>query len=170
MKQTKRRMTMSKTGVIGMVTCCCVALVLVSCGASQPESIKYGEDACAYCKMPIANRSFATALLTTQGKTYKFGSIECLAAFLVAGRVDSDHVHSNWVTDYRNPGHFIKASEASFVLSNQIQSPMGVGLAALATKAEASALSDTLEGVTITWPEIATHVQQVWQLDNAGSL
>jgi copper chaperone NosL len=151
------RMAVANVMLVGLA-----AVVFNSCSVSEPEAVRYGEDACAYCKMTIMDKSFAAALLTTKGKTYKFDSIECLAGFHLTERVPKEQIHSNWVTNYSSPGQLIDVSSAFLVQSERIRSPMGVGLLAFSVEKDARSFADSIEGEMLTWEEVLDRVQQAW--------
>jgi copper chaperone NosL len=83
--------------------------------------------------MFITDDRFVTQVVTTKGKAYKFDSIECMVEFLAEGSLPADQIHSAWVSDYNEPGKWIKAEEARYLQSVNIRSPMGANLAAFSS-------------------------------------
>jgi copper chaperone NosL len=113
--------------------------LLVACTTGRPDAIAYNLDACAYCRMLIADGRFAAAIVTVRGRTLKFDSIECLLDYYRQAAAAHD-VASVWVTDLRHPGTLIDASTARFINLGSGRTPMGRGWAAVATARDAAAL------------------------------
>lgn len=113
---------------------------LSACGAPEPRAIRYGQDVCAYCRMTITDPRFAAYLVTTKGRTYVFDDIGGLAAFVIEGRLPASAVHSIWVNRFLEPESLLDASAARYVRSEVLTSPMGTGVAAAPTAAEAETL------------------------------
>src|SRR5690606_19070125 len=110
-----------------------LSLVLSACGSPQPATVVIGQDVCEHCQMFITDDRFVTQVVTTKGKAYKFDSIECMVEFLAEGSLPADQIHSAWVSDYNEPGKWIKAEEARYLQSVNIRSPMGANLAAFSS-------------------------------------
>jgi copper chaperone NosL len=142
-----------------------VLCLLFACGSRGPEQIRYGSDQCDYCKMTIADKRFGAELITSKGKILKFDSIECLAAVEIDISNKSQAALSRWVIDFNNPGRFLNCDEALIVVSERQKSPMGVGLAAVSSKALADNLINNVGGQSITWDETITLVAKVWKLE-----
>jgi len=141
-----------------------IALVLVGCSRG-PEPIAFGRDQCAYCRMTIADARFGAALLTRQGRTYKFDSIECLAAFVVGGKLPAGHVHALWVSDHAEPGHLLPAETALFLRSPALRSPMGLNLGAFAGPAELERARGIYKGEELDWQGVRNLVQRAGLLE-----
>ena len=95
-----------------------------------PEPIEYGKDSCEFCRMIIADAGFAAELKTKKGKVYKFDSIECLAAFVLSGRVRKEDILAMWVSDFAHKGRLIRVERAKFLVSDRLRSPMGLNISA----------------------------------------
>lgn len=139
-------------------------IVFGSCGVEAPVPINYGEDACNYCNMNIVQKGFGTELITRKGKPFRFDSIECLAAFLHKGTIGSENIHSVWVTDYSNQKNLITMESATFVYSENMRSPMGMGLAAFGSGKEAEKFRASVDGIIIDWNSIDKMVTEAWKL------
>ena len=114
--------------------------VLAACAATEPRPIAFGHDECAYCRMVVSDSRFAAALLTAKGRTVVFDSAECLASYYGQQQADRgrDAVQSLWVSEYDRPGHLTPARRARFLRLEGPGSPMGKGLAAFRSEADAS--------------------------------
>lgn len=117
----------------------------------KPEPIHYASDSCHFCKMSIVSPSFASELVTTKGKVYKFDAIECMLNHL---KNDSITTYAHYlVHDLENPQQgFIKAQQAQFLISDAIQSPMGANLSAHKDPNLAK-----FEGMWYNWSELRTY-------------
>lgn len=131
---------------------------LTACAATEPRPIAYGHDECAYCKMIVSDSRFGAALLTAKGRTVVFDSAECLAGYFTqeGGTGGHDAVQSLWVSDYDHPGHLIPARRARFLRLAGPGSPMGKGLVAFRSDADARPMSDG--AATLGWDEVLTLV------------
>jgi copper chaperone NosL len=118
-------------GKVWLVT----AGVLAGCqpvDTSRPPTVRFGEEACASCRMIISDERFAAALITATGDALKFDDIGCLIQH-EEGQIRSDVNY--WVRSFRGQ-EWLKAHEAMYLHGTRVTSPMGHGLAALpATRA-----------------------------------
>jgi copper chaperone NosL len=94
---------------------------------SRPPPLRFGQEACAQCRMIISDERFAAALTTEAGDTAKFDDVGCLVQH-EAERFRASTAY--WVRDFKADG-WLSARDATFVRSKQIASPMGFGLAAM---------------------------------------
>lgn len=116
-----------------------------------PEPINYGSDICAHCNMKIMDNRFAAEIVNTKSKAYKFDAAECMSAYLNENKID---VKNMYVTDFNNPGSFMIAGGAAFVISPKRKSPMGENLSAYKSKKEAQKVKDELGGEIYSWEEL----------------
>ncbi|SHK10377.1 nitrous oxide reductase accessory protein NosL [Rhodothermus profundi] len=109
-----------------------------------PPVIRFGYDACDYCRMLISEPRYAATLRTTDGQEYRFDDMGCLLHYL--------HEHPElteariWVHDYFED-RWLSADQAFFVRSNRLLTPMGYGIVALADTLAADSLAHALGGV-----------------------
>ncbi len=123
-------------------------LLMTSC-SSGPVAIPYGEAHCDHCQMTVVDQRFGSELVTKKGKVYMFDAIECMLPYMHENQdVDWEHV---LVTDMDNPGTLIDASNAVYLRSDRIQSPMGYSLGAYSPKSDRSREST---GITYSWDEL----------------
>lgn len=118
-----------------------------------PEAIRFGEDACAYCSMGIADPSFAAEIVTEKGRVFKYDSIECMVRSYRKMETEPGLL---LVMDYSEPGTFINAKEAHFLISPETRSPMGANLSAF--KKESSILEMGLEGSVFDFNALVQHI------------
>ena len=100
-------------------------LILMSCSV-EPQKIEYGKDACSFCKMTIVETKFAAQIVTKKGKAFKYDATECLLNDIEVKKENS--LAYILVTDYNKPKELINATEASYLISKEIKSPMGAYL------------------------------------------
>jgi copper chaperone NosL len=130
------------------------AALLTGCQV-EPQPIRYGEDACAHCRMTVSDARFGAELLTTTGKTYPFDSVECLADYVRAHPEAEAQTHSLWVTSFDAPGELIPLADAFVLYSPALRSPMGRGLAAFGPATpEADALARFDDAEILAWDDV----------------
>jgi copper chaperone NosL len=132
-------------------------LLLVAC-AKGPAPISFGEDVCEWCTMKIADPHFAAQLRAQKGKVHKFDSVECLAAFSVTNNATTENTQGRWVSDYVTQ-KWIPVSEAFFLRTPRIRSPMGVNLTAYATRKGMEAQREASGGDMLVWDDVTQLVQ-----------
>lgn len=125
-----------------------LALFASAC-ATGPGQVHWGEEACAHCQMAISDERYAAQVVDSRGKTWKFDSLECMAAFLAGADMTG---YSAWVADGR--AAWIPADRASIVRSEQIRSPMGGGLAAFRDAEMARAAAREVGGTMVEWQTV----------------
>ncbi len=101
--------------------------------------------------MSIVDAQFAAEWVTKKGRVYKYDAIECLARQLSKAQQLSSY---ELVCNYLSPGEWIEVSEATFLISPKIPSPMGGYLSAFASLAEAQAVQTQNGGELFTWHQI----------------
>ena len=135
------------------------ALLLLAACADGPRQVQVGAEECAHCRMLVSENRFASQLVTDRGRSYVFDSIECMAEFLDEGtEVEEDRVGSLWVTDFTRPGEWLDVGEAHFLRSDELRSPMGMGLSAFADEAAAREHQAEHGGEILRWTEVRSLV------------
>lgn len=129
-----------------------ISLVFTSC-QKGPKEIMYGQENCTYCSMTIMDDKHAAQIVTNTGKVYVFDSIECMLRSL---EVHADKAEQILVMDFKNPGTFLRASEASYLIAPGLQSPMGANLSAFSSDEEASGIG--YEGTLYNWDSIREQI------------
>jgi len=127
------------------------ALSLASCASVPPRDLVINNDDCGFCKMIISDARFGAQVVTTTGRQLVFDAPECLAGFLAA--TPAERVASVWVLDAQNPGTWIAADEAGYLIDASLRGPMG-RVTAFASPAAASEAMDALGGSTLSWTAI----------------
>ena len=126
-------------------------LVMLGCDVG-PQPIEYGQDGCHFCKMTIVDKLHASEIVTKKGKVYKFDATECMINFL--GEFDTEKVELYLSNNYVEPEELIDATQATFLISKNIPSPMGAFLSAFKLKEDAAKTKAQKEGELYTWNEL----------------
>lgn len=136
-----------------------VALLLIffSCNVA-PKAIDYGNDGCHFCKMTIVDKVHAAEIVTKKGKVYKFDATECMVNFL--NDFDTSEIALYLSNNYTEPETLIDATQATFLISKNIPSPMGAFLSAFKTKADAIKTQSDKGGSLYSWEELIAYLNQ----------
>lgn len=134
-----------------------ITTLLVSCNVS-PQKIEYGTDACHYCNMTIVDRQHASQVVTTKGKAYKYDAIECMVHSLKDELKDTE-IALYLTADFNQPGQLMDATMASYLVSDQISSPMGANLSAFENEKAAQKGKEKFTGEVFSWEEIQNHLK-----------
>lgn len=134
-----------------------ILLFLISCKV-EPEKIEYGKDQCSFCMMNIVDKTHAAQYVTKKGKQFKFDAIECMVNDL-SEKKEKDLAFI-LVADYSNPGKMIEAKNATYLISEEIKSPMGANLSAISDSKKASELSQKHSGTIYTWEKIKEKISE----------
>lgn len=136
------------------------ALLLSACAAPadtepQPPEIVYGQDVCEQCGMIIDDTHFAAALLIVDGPTHKFDDIAEMVIF------NMDHpdqqVRAWFVHDYTTEA-WLRGETAFYVMSADLATPMGGGVAAFETQADAEAFAQQHNVTALSFDEMRAMV------------
>ena len=128
-----------------------LSLLLLSCTVEE-SPIVYGKDACSYCKMNIVDKQHAAELVTKKGKPYKFDAIECMVRDIK--EKNENEIALFLITDYSIPGKLVDAKLATYLISENLQSPMGANLTGFYNKIEAEVVLSKKSGKLYTWSEL----------------
>ncbi|WP_304131994.1 nitrous oxide reductase accessory protein NosL [Ignavibacterium album] len=129
-----------------------VVLLLTSC-APEPEPIDYGSDICEFCKMNITDNKYGAEVVTHKSKIFKFDSIECLFRFK-KNYINNDEIHSEWVSDFSQPGKLIDLKKAFFLKSDIHRSPMGMNVLAVESEEVLNEIKNKDGGNELTYNEV----------------
>lgn len=125
-----------------------------------PPEIRYGEDLCAHCNMIISDPRFAAGyaheLSPGRYESLAFDDIGDLLAHLE--KHPERKIVAWYVHDYTTE-EWLDATVAYYVVSDQILSPMGHGIAAHATRAAAEAMDQAKAGRVLDWNGLLAQVK-----------
>jgi len=134
-----------------IITTLVVLGLLWSCNIS-PKPIEYGQDACHFCKMTIVDKMHAAEVVTAKGKVYKFDATECMINFL--NEFDTSTIALYLSNNFTNPEELIDATQATFLISKNVPSPMGAFLSAFKNKEDAIKLQAKKDGEIYSWESL----------------
>jgi len=124
---------------------------LMGC-TNSPKPLSYGSEGCHFCSMTIVDKQHAAQFMTKKGRTYSFDAIECMMNHLK--EIEVNDVATFLVNDYQTPGKFIEASKATYLISENIPSPMGEFLSAFSSKEIAETVQKENLGKIYSWQEL----------------
>lgn len=149
---------MKRLQVIGQLVL--VLVLATACAAPadaepQPPEIAYNQDVCEQCGMLIDDAHFAAALITLDGPAHKFDDIAEMVMF------NMDHpdqqVRAWFVHDY-NTEAWIRGETAVYVMSADLATPMGGGVAAFEKQADAERFAQSHQTSVLTFDEMRAMV------------
>lgn len=131
-------------------------LLFLSCN-NGPKPIDYGNDGCHFCKMTIVDKIHGSELITDKGKVFKFDATECMLNYL---NDDNDLQVETLLTNYYEaPTEFINIENATFLISENLPSPMGANLTAFKTQEAAEKVLSEKGGKLYDWSALKNKLQ-----------
>ena len=121
-----------------------------NCNVS-PQGIDYGNDGCHFCKMTIVDKVHAAEIVTKKGKVYTFDATECMVNFL--NDFETSEIELYLSNHFSEPEALIDATQATFLISENVPSPMGAFLTAFKTKDAAKIVLNEKGGKLYSWDE-----------------
>lgn len=94
--------------------------------------------------------------MTNKGKVYKFDDLNCFLNFYHSGQEAEQDFKHKLVIDYFNPETFIDATEAFYLKSSKIRSPMNSEVAAFSSKKDMDQFKKNWSGIYLAWGEVVT--------------
>ncbi len=155
----------------GVAAVAAVAL-LTACGGAEPRDLQAAHIAefapnspdCSYCEGTIVESRFGARLIMLDGTVHHFLGIECMAGFLLEGRVAPDSVKTMQVVDFNHGERLLEAADAYFIRMDFERSPGGLDLVAVETEKVAGTLHYFLGGERMQWAEVLEYVRASWNL------
>jgi len=152
-------MNSKKTGHVRYLLFIALTVLFTSCSNDKPVPINTRQDNCAFCKMGITNMQFASELITSKGKVYKFDSIECMASYYEEHKKSYTKAPKLWVHDFLHPDKWMSIQNAVFIKSDKIHSPMGMDLIAVKNDSEWKNIKQQFGGSRLHWSRLLTYVK-----------
>ncbi|MFC5048458.1 nitrous oxide reductase accessory protein NosL [Aquimarina hainanensis] len=128
-----------------------ISILLTSCNTG-PKPIHYGTDMCYSCTMTIVDKRHAAEIVTRKGKVFKFDATECMINHIKT--VDTSSIGSYLTVDYTKPELLIDATKATFLITEQIPSPMGAYLSAFENPKDADSVQAKKGGNIYSWNKL----------------
>jgi len=133
--------------LIGLFT-----LLYLSACSTGPQPIEFGKDECYRCNMTIMDNKHAAETVTSKGKVYKYDSIECMIRYIAADtNIEYSHL---LISDFANPGELVNAQVSTYLISQNLPSPMGAFLTGFASDEIAQLKQEELGGVVYSWEDV----------------
>ncbi len=129
-----------------------IILLSITACSHDPQPIKYGEDACDFCRMTIVDNQHAAQIVTVKGRNYKYDAIECMINDL--SNWERPPVKIQLVADYSRPGILTDAKSANYLISKKIPSPMGANLSAFSQEKNRNEIHQSAGGQKLNWEEL----------------
>lgn len=135
-----------------------LVLVGAGCGNPAPRALRYGADECRHCHMQLADPRFGGEVVTTTGKTHPFDDVGCLGTFVLQGGLPGETIHSLWVVDFLTRDTLLAVTDAVFLLSDSVRTPMQYGLAATRPGPAADSLAAAWQAQRLDWDGVLAHL------------
>lgn len=129
--------------------------ILFSC-STEPEPLQYGEDACHTCKMTLIDKKFGAELVSKKGKVFKFDDVNCMLTFYNSDEMRADEFLHRLVIDFSQPEKLVNATDAFYLKSPEIKSPMASQIAAFEQKEKMDEMKKQFKGIYLVWGELVT--------------
>jgi copper chaperone NosL len=136
--------------------------------ASAVDRMVYGEDQDPYCGETVEVVRWGGELRTVGGERLRFRSVECLAAYLLDGRVDDREVAEVKVVDFPHGWKLIDVEEATFLHTPNLSSPTRLNLMAIEADKMAVNLQAAYAGRLIGWDDVLAMVAREWAVGPAA--
>jgi copper chaperone NosL len=102
---------------------------------------------------------FGGVILTKKGKSFKFDDTNCMTTYLKNNFQDQNQISSISTIDYNQPEKLIDATNAVYILSPEIKSPMASGIASFSSHESLSEFMRMYNGSTLTWDEVKANTK-----------
>ena len=170
-----------KGGGVTSGTSLLLVVLLAACGPGEPasnvgggseepaERIVYGESQDPYCGGTVEQIRWGGELRTTDGERLRFRSVECLAAYLLEGKVDQTRVETVKVVDFPDGWKLLDAERATFLHTPNLSSPNGLNILAIEAPKMQQNLKDAYTGPLLSWSEVLELVSREWEVGDAPS-
>ncbi|GAA3645671.1 hypothetical protein GCM10022397_33220 [Flavivirga jejuensis] len=107
--------------------------------------------------MTIVDKVHAAEIVTKKGKTYKFDATECMINFIK--EFDTSKIQLYLSNNYKEPEVLIDATQATFLISKNIPSPMGAFLSAFKSQEDAKKTQEEKGGILYNWEALLAHLK-----------
>ena len=129
-------------------------IIFIGCNKS-PQPIDYGKDGCHFCKMTIVDKVHGAEIVTKKGKVYKFDATECMLNFMK--EFDTSQIELYLSNVYTEPEILMDATQATFLISKNVPSPMGAFLSAFRSEEDAMKVQALKDGQLYSWAQLIAH-------------
>jgi copper chaperone NosL len=130
-----------------------VLMTVQSC-STEVQPIRFGSDACSFCKMVISDPRFGAELITHKGKVYKFDDVQCLIGYIKQTHKSDTEVGSVFMVDYSQTKNLYGVEKMQLLSSDMLNSPMGGNIAAFSNSDSLNRSKETLLGDIVLWKDL----------------
>ena len=102
--------------------------------------------------MTIVDKIHAAEIVTKKGKVYKFDATECMVNF--SKEFDTNEIALYLSNDYMRPEVLTDATQATFLISENVPSPMGANLSAFSNQSDAEKVQSDKGGDLYKWNQL----------------
>lgn len=132
---------------------------LASCSI-EPEPFIRGTDLCYACKMGIVDLKHGAQFATKKGKVYKFDDVGCMVKAMKQESFLDKGLEFIMISDFENENNLIDVNEATFVVGEDIRTPMNYNtLAFLKRKAADQFASEGVNRKIVDWNFVYQQIQ-----------
>jgi copper chaperone NosL len=124
--------------------------------------ITYDSSRCDYCRMFFQEKKFGGEVETLGDSILIFDASECMAAFMIAGKIPLAQVKKMWSVNYLAPNIPVDAGKAWYLHSDKLMSPMEANIAAFPTMQAADSVRLKLGGETMDWEGVLHFIRTRW--------
>jgi copper chaperone NosL len=122
---------------------------LASCERGNPLAppvVHWGQDVCGECGMIVSDDRYAAAAILRADGGHVAELYDDIGCLLVRDAAVGDRMAARYVRDAGGGGGWLVASEAAYLRSSELQTPMASGVAGFADAATATARLDRWPG------------------------
>lgn len=128
-----------------------LALLAGACAPRGPRPLALGEEQCTHCHMTIMQERFTAQAILPTGKVFVFDDVGCMANWLAT---TAEPPASVWVWSAIPGEGWLPATDAVYIHSDSLRTPMGGNLAAARAGPGADSLRAILGGTQRFWDEV----------------
>jgi copper chaperone NosL len=105
--------------------------------------------------MRIVDKIHASEIVSKKAKVYMFDATECMINFLNSYEGEVGQYYTN---HYSQAEELIDATQATFLISKNLPSPMGAFITAFKDKSSATTVRNEIGGKLYSWEELIVHL------------
>ena len=104
--------------------------------------------------MTLTDKKYGALIFTKKGKSYKFDATECMLDYVKEDKINDNEIDKYFVINITEPAVLTDASEATFLISPELRSPMGENISAFKNKSDAEKYQTQYSGEILSWDEL----------------
>src|SRR5258708_36469077 len=139
-----------------------LALAGMLSAAPARAAVDAGRPACDYCGMIFEDPAFGAEVTLRSGERKIYDAVECMAAAVLTDSVSQRDIRAISLVDHDAPQARLPLARATFVHCRALESPMGLSLAAFATRTRAAAACGGGAARVLDWRGVLALVDSTW--------